>query len=882
MTWKVLLAVLVGQVAVGLPRPTGPNRTVSGMPERLRALLQPKHRTRTGPLAGFEGEFMIDTSVGLLPSSADEWYPDAATDGANWLVVWTSNGSIIQGTRFSGAGAPVDTAPVRISPDSAYSDLAHTAFNGTDYVVTWFERNSGQIQAARVTPSGELRDTVPIVVGSSYGGGGAVAALGETCLVAWTNYGASSNDIYAARLTADGTVLDPGGFLVSDDTTEEYGPAVAAGTSGFLLAWTANRYDTINYDMDVVAARVGITGQVIDTTPIQVAATPGWRHGGPTVAFAVDRYLVAWVRDSSYDFVPAVECRRLTAEGVIMDTAVIPLPPTQGTPSDQSVAADTSGFLVAWCATDTLAYEGAVRCSRISLQGRVLDTLPLVLSDSGHAAYGPRVSSGPGAFLGVWPDRVMTSSDIRAARVSPHGTVLETLAVLLTCGPDEQACPRVAACSTNALAAWLEMRSQGYALHAGRVSAAGTLLDPSGFQVSAGPCYTFPPGIAYGAGKYLVAWTNLGSDRPGAYAARVTPDGTVLDTSGIPVCTTGLAPLAPNVAFDGTNFLLTWSAVDTMGMTSNILGARVTPAGTVLDPEPLVLANEDPTNVTSSAVFNGQSYVVAWTSSSGTEYDLKFKRLRPDGVLLDTTARILSSATGEQMWPWGASSGETSMFVWMDYRSGMDLDIYGARVMPDGSVLDPDGRLISTSGPDEIYPSVVWNGRNYFAFWDEVNYDSTFVAGARLGPDCSVLERFRVTALSNTYQVFIAAAAFPAGELLVTWDDYAGEYLGRMYDCRRVWGKMGPFGGIAEQRPSAVPRPPCATVVRGVLRLGKRGQSTTGQSLVFLVDATGRKVLDLKPGPNDVRALPAGVYFIWGLPVVGRRQAAVQKVVVQR
>jgi hypothetical protein len=347
------------------------------------------------------------------------------------------------------------------------------------------------------------------------------------------------------------------------------------------------------------------------------------------------------------------------------------------------------------------------------------------------------------------------------------------------------------------------------------------------------------------------------------------------------VCTTGLAPLAPHVAWDGTNFLLTWSAVDTMGVTSNIMAARVAPGGAVLDPDPIPVATEDPYQLLSAAVFNGLNYIVTWVASEGNEYDLKFKRLRSDGVLLDTTARTLSSATSDQMWQWGASSGETSMFVWNDYRSGMEEDIYGARVDADGRVLDPDGRFISTSGPDDYMPCVVWDGRNYYAFWGESYWDSGSVSGARLRPDGSVLERLRVAALSNAYQVFPAAAAFPTDELLVSWNDYAGEYLGRLYDCQRVWGKMGPFGGVAERPPSAAPRPPCATVVRGVLRLGKRGQSTTGQSLVFLVDAAGRKVLDLKPGPNDVRHLPAGVYFLSGRMANGEWRVA-NKVVIQR
>ncbi len=69
------------------------------------------------------------------------------------------------------------------------------------------------------------------------------------------------------------------------------------------------------------------------------------------------------------------------------------------------------------------------------------------------------------------------------------------------------------------------------------------------------------------------------------------------------------------------------------------------------------------------------------------------------------------------------------------------------------------------------------------------------------------------------------------------------------------------------------------TIVRGVLRMGDRGQKTGDR--VELLDVSGRKVLGLKPGANDVRALSPGVYFVREAQSQAHAQT-VRKVVVQR
>jgi hypothetical protein len=54
---------------------------------------------------------------------------------------------------------------------------------------------------------------------------------------------------------------------------------------------------------------------------------------------------------------------------------------------------------------------------------------------------------------------------------------------------------------------------------------------------------------------------------------------------------------------------------------------------------------------------------------------------------------------------------------------------------------------------------------------------------------------------------------------------------------------------------------PTATVIRGVLFLSE-ASGEKREARGELLDASGRKVLDLKTGANDVSRLAPGVYFI--------------------
>jgi len=64
-----------------------------------------------------------------------------------------------------------------------------------------------------------------------------------------------------------------------------------------------------------------------------------------------------------------------------------------------------------------------------------------------------------------------------------------------------------------------------------------------------------------------------------------------------------------------------------------------------------------------------------------------------------------------------------------------------------------------------------------------------------------------------------------------------------------------------------------------VLQVGSR-QQAVGRT--ELLDVSGRRVMKLKPGPNDVSWLSPGVYFVRGPSAASRQPLAVRKVVLTK
>jgi hypothetical protein len=98
----------------------------------------------------------------------------------------------------------------------------------------------------------------------------AVAFDGTNYIVVWYDERSGSADIYGARVGADGTVLDPSGIAISTAAEDQYWPAVTFDGTNYLVVWT----DWRNGSYDIYGARVGTGGSVLLYGKTIAAARP--------------------------------------------------------------------------------------------------------------------------------------------------------------------------------------------------------------------------------------------------------------------------------------------------------------------------------------------------------------------------------------------------------------------------------------------------------------------------------------------------------------------------------------------------------------------------------------------------------------------------------
>jgi YVTN family beta-propeller protein len=178
---------------------------------------------------------------------------------------------------------------------------------------------------------------------------------------------------------------------------------------------------------------------------------------------------------------------------------------------------------------------------------------------------------------------------------------------------------------------------------------------------------------------------------------------------------------------------------------------------------------------------------------------------------------------------------------------------------------DSIAAAITTPDPGERYlVDVVWNYVENKLYCSDIITNSVYIVD--------------VATRRVTHQ--LPVRSWP---LEMAWDPVANRtYVPAWDGSNATVLRGGPPGVAGPAGAPVISRPAGPTIVRGVLSLP--GTASGERSAVSaLLDVTGRKVMDLLPGDNDVRHLAPGVYFVGGRGSSGKVTAGPgAKVLIQR
>lgn len=220
-------------------------------------------------------------------------------------------------------------------------------------------------------------------------------------------------------------------------------------------------------------------------------------------------------------------------------------------------------------------------------------------------------------------------------------------------------------------------------------------------------------------------------------------------------------------------------------------------------------------------------YLVVWQQGrlyhQSQNGDILATRVDARGRVLDRQPIVVCNAGTSQEKPQVAFSGGTFLVTWHDLRNGRDWDVYGARVNPDGRVLEPNGFLVAGGRQNQASPMLAPTDTGFLVVWQ--HYDRHYQLRAAIIPAGAGTARtysleFRGEALwGGNFALARVGSAW-----LLSWNDETAWEPGAAGMTTRRFARLGVRNGRAEVL--EVQRSPAVHVGRNGGQFASDGAST--------------------------------------------------------
>ncbi len=348
-----------------------------------------------------------------------------------------------------------------------------------------------------------------------------------------------------------------------------------------------------------------------------------------------------------------------------------------------SVASDGTNFLVIW--QDKSKIWGQL----VDNNGDLINTNFCISTEmENFHQCDPSVAFNGSNYLVVWHGYIDydRNYNIYGRFIAPDGTLDQIKEnFLIFEGAGSQYSPVVASDGTNFLVVWEDwtngtLQSDIY----------GQIVDPTGnfiesrFAISDKDNGQHGASITFGGSNYLVVWHDYRNEYPShIYGQKIDGVGNLVGNE-IPIATAPSSnyheKLYPDVAFDGTNFLVVWGDENA----TKIYGKRVTISGTVIDANNIEIS--DPSaryRCAPKVAFDGTNYLTVWQDSRDWKplWNIYGKKINYSNPLDPSKKNFLiySKYSYHLRSPTIAFGNGKYLVVWEDNSGGNNTswDIYG-------------------------------------------------------------------------------------------------------------------------------------------------------------------------------------------------------------
>lgn len=200
------------------------------------------------------------------------------------------------------------------------------------------------------------------------------------------------------------------------------------------------------------------------------------------------------------------------------------------------------------------------------------------------------------------------------------------------------------------------------------------------------------------------------------WAVRLDPQGVPVDPLPFPLDIAAGDDVSPEVTWNGQNWLVTWVSRAPQGSiySSSIVGVRVAPSGQKLDAAPIVLIDYPFSDVASyAASSDGANWVVVAQGTAGGSSDVVAARLSAAGVVIDPIPRTLMASTSLFAGMDLDCAQGTFLLAWSDWRSATGWDVLGTRFDSSIHVLGSPAFTLAGTAFDDVNADVASNGAEF-------------------------------------------------------------------------------------------------------------------------------------------------------------------------